>query len=130
MALLSRLWIRLVATEQDVPPVLGPWIPWALDGAEEKVCPAVKGAGVCLWPGRLALRLEGDMRRIVREDEEIRAGRRKLPRISDEHRPDGLMIPLLPRFQHVVHRHARHCDLGMIVRAQAPDAFLADRAEA
>ncbi|HKC23339.1 MAG TPA: hypothetical protein VKF32_01285, partial [Thermoanaerobaculia bacterium] len=42
---------------KDVPPALGPWVPWALDGADEKLCPAVKGAAVCLWPGRLTLTL-------------------------------------------------------------------------
>jgi hypothetical protein len=39
----------------SVPRALQDWIPWALDGAEERVCPAVGGSAVCLWPGRVRL---------------------------------------------------------------------------
>ncbi len=64
---LRRLWISflvmaapLVAAAQPISPesVPGPlkdWVAWALDGAEERRCPAVGGTAVCLWPGRLAL---------------------------------------------------------------------------
>src|SRR5262245_9108429 len=40
---------------ESVPGPLREWIPWALDGAEERRCPAVAEAAVCLWPGRLML---------------------------------------------------------------------------
>lgn len=41
--------------EQSVPDPLKKWIPWVLDGAEDRRCPVVGGAAVCLWPGRLGL---------------------------------------------------------------------------
>jgi hypothetical protein len=41
--------------EQSLPDALRKWVPWALDGAEDRLCPAVGGAAVCLWPGRLVL---------------------------------------------------------------------------
>lgn len=40
---------------EDVPAPLRPWTGWVLDGARERLCPAVDGAAVCLWPGRLSL---------------------------------------------------------------------------
>jgi hypothetical protein len=45
---------------EAVPPALRPWIPWALDGHPEHVCPVASGNAVCLWPGRLALELRED----------------------------------------------------------------------
>src|SRR5271169_3372045 len=43
--------------ERDVPPELRPWVAWVRDEVPDRVCPVVGGASVCLWPGRLALRL-------------------------------------------------------------------------
>jgi len=43
--------------ERDVPDALKSWIPWALDGAKNSVCPVAGAQAVCLWPGRLALDL-------------------------------------------------------------------------
>jgi hypothetical protein len=43
--------------KEDVPRTLRDWIPWALDGAGDRVCPAVGEKAVCLWPGRLVLTL-------------------------------------------------------------------------
>ena len=43
--------------EQDLPPALRPWAAWVRDEAPDRVCAAVGGAAVCLWPGRLDLRL-------------------------------------------------------------------------
>lgn len=40
---------------EDVPAPLRPWTGWALDGARDRLCPAVDGSAVCLWPGRLSL---------------------------------------------------------------------------
>jgi hypothetical protein len=45
--------------EEKVPSPLRPWVPWALDGADDRLCPAVEQQAVCLWPGRLALDLGG-----------------------------------------------------------------------
>src|SRR5262245_31169697 len=45
--------------ESSVPESLRKWIPWVLDGAEERLCPAVSGAAICLWPGRLGLSVDG-----------------------------------------------------------------------
>lgn len=45
--------------EGRVPGPLRDWIAWALDGAEDRLCPAVAGSASCLWPGRLALALDG-----------------------------------------------------------------------
>ena len=46
-----------------VPPELKPWIPWVLDEARDHVCPITAVAAeqhiVCVWPGRLALALDG-----------------------------------------------------------------------
>ncbi|MBL8113559.1 MAG: hypothetical protein JNK60_11780, partial [Acidobacteria bacterium] len=42
---------------EKVPQQLSPWIPWALDGHEELLCPKLGGAPRCYWPGRLALTL-------------------------------------------------------------------------
>ena len=41
----------------DVPPVLRPWIPWALHGVEQRGCPRLHGgdAASCVWMGRLQL---------------------------------------------------------------------------
>jgi hypothetical protein len=43
--------------EQDLPPGLRPWAAWVRDEVPDRACPAVNGAAVCLWPGRLDLRL-------------------------------------------------------------------------
>lgn len=45
--------------QKDVPPQLKPWVPWALDEAKDRLCPAVGESAVCLWPGRLDLVLSG-----------------------------------------------------------------------
>ena len=44
---------------EDVPGPLQPWIGWALDGGEPGCCPWISGAPECVWPGRLALAIEG-----------------------------------------------------------------------
>ena len=41
--------------EAQVPRPLRDWIPWALEGAEERRCPVVGSSATCLWPGRLRL---------------------------------------------------------------------------
>src|SRR5262245_55606551 len=43
--------------ESDLPPALRRWTAWVRDEAKGRVCPAVGGVAVCLWPGRLELRL-------------------------------------------------------------------------
>jgi len=43
--------------ERDLPPALRPWSAWIRDEIPDRVCTAVRGAAVCLWPGRLDLRL-------------------------------------------------------------------------
>jgi hypothetical protein len=43
--------------EADLPPALRPWTAWVKDEAPDRVCAAVSGTAVCLWPGRLDLRL-------------------------------------------------------------------------
>jgi len=44
---------------KDVPPELKPWVPWALEGQEQALCPlSVKGSAQCAWPARLDLVLE------------------------------------------------------------------------
>lgn len=47
-------------TEHDVPEALKPWLPWALAGWKENLCPFLYnniGARHCVWPGSLALKL-------------------------------------------------------------------------
>jgi hypothetical protein len=44
--------------DRDLPPALRPWTEWVRDEAPDRVCTAVGGSAVCLWPGRLALRLD------------------------------------------------------------------------
>jgi hypothetical protein len=46
--------------ERDLPPALRPWSAWIRDEIPDRVCTAVQGAAVCLWPGRLDLRLTGE----------------------------------------------------------------------
>ena len=46
--------------EQSIPDPLRKWVPWALDGAEDRRCPAVGDAAVCLWPGRLQLSVSAE----------------------------------------------------------------------
>ena len=46
--------------ERDLPPVLRPWSAWIHDEIPDRVCTAVQGNAVCLWPGRLDLRLAGE----------------------------------------------------------------------
>jgi hypothetical protein len=43
--------------ESDLPPALRPWAAWVRDETPDRVCTAVGGTAVCLWPGRLDLRL-------------------------------------------------------------------------
>ncbi len=45
---------------EDVPEPLRPWIDWVLRGHESETCPFLPDADehVCVWPGRLALRLD------------------------------------------------------------------------
>ena len=45
-------------SEAQVPRTLRDWIPWAIDGAEEQLCPAVGSSATCLWPGRLRLTVD------------------------------------------------------------------------
>jgi hypothetical protein len=45
--------------EQDIPPALRPWAAWVKDEVPDRVCAAVSGTAICLWPGRLNLRLSG-----------------------------------------------------------------------
>jgi hypothetical protein len=45
--------------ERDLPPELRPWVAWVRDEAPDSVCPVVRGAAACLWPGRLDLQLAG-----------------------------------------------------------------------
>jgi hypothetical protein len=45
--------------EQDLPPALRPWAAWVKDEVPDRACAVVSGAAVCLWPGRLDLRLGG-----------------------------------------------------------------------
>jgi hypothetical protein len=45
--------------EQELPPALRPWAAWVKDEAPDRACAVVSGAAVCLWPGRLDLRLSG-----------------------------------------------------------------------
>lgn len=42
---------------KELPPALRSWVPWALDGSEEKLCPAFRGSTVCAWPSRVVLTL-------------------------------------------------------------------------
>src|SRR5258708_27939976 len=44
-------------TERDLPPALRPWVAWVGDEVPDRVCPVVRGAALCLWPGRLDLQL-------------------------------------------------------------------------
>jgi hypothetical protein len=46
--------------ERDVPPALKPWSAWVREEIPDRVCTAVRGAAVCVWPGRLDLRLTGE----------------------------------------------------------------------
>ncbi|RPH69374.1 MAG: hypothetical protein EHM78_15515 [Myxococcaceae bacterium] len=41
----------------DVPPTLRPWIPWAMHGSEQRVCPRLQGSedAPCVYVGRLQL---------------------------------------------------------------------------
>jgi len=46
--------------ERDLPPVLRPWSAWIRDEIPDRVCTAVGGSTICLWPGRLDLRLAAE----------------------------------------------------------------------
>jgi hypothetical protein len=48
--------------ERDLPPALRPWSAWIRDEIPDRVCTAVQGAAVCLWPGRLDLRAWASLR--------------------------------------------------------------------
>ncbi len=45
--------------ERGLPPELQPWVAWVRDEVPNSVCPTLRGDAVCLWPGRLDLRLTG-----------------------------------------------------------------------
>lgn len=52
-------WPALASSQpfarESVPRALRDWIPWALDGSDDTLCPAVDGGAVCLWPGHVRL---------------------------------------------------------------------------
>lgn len=50
-----------VEPEAQVPEALKPWIPWVLDGEDQRGCPLAgdEGRRLCAWPGRLHLDLDG-----------------------------------------------------------------------
>lgn len=52
---------------KDVPAPLQTWVPWALDGADERLCPTVGDSTVCLWPGRLTLAVDRTEARFSQE---------------------------------------------------------------
>ncbi len=64
VALLSLLPGRAVAEPAwddrtaSVPESLRSWIPWALTGAEQELCPQVGGQRACVWPSSLRIEAE------------------------------------------------------------------------
>jgi hypothetical protein len=63
LALVPSLLVSLAAVQaqplppRDVPPSLRPWIPWAMHGNEQRVCPRLQGSedAPCVYVGRLHL---------------------------------------------------------------------------
>jgi len=108
-----RLWLSLLLmaaplvasaqaiTPESVPGPLKDWVAWALDGAEDRRCPAVGGTAVCLWPGRLALEASNSGGRFVLDvyadrvlDAPLPGGERRWPL---DVRLDGQPVAVLPR---------------------------------
>ncbi len=46
-------------SRESLPPELRPWVPWVLDAVPGLGCPRVQGRPVCVWPGRLRVRVPG-----------------------------------------------------------------------
>lgn len=67
---LLGVWLSTVAVAEplsrapDAPPALPQalqdWVPWVLDGHTDLGCPVAGEARVCVWPGPLALVVQGD----------------------------------------------------------------------
>jgi len=96
---------------RDVPAPLQTWIPWALDGAEESLCPVAGEGRVCLWPGRLLLELDAAGGRFAQDftadrplfapipggerqwPQDVRLDGQPAPVVEDDERPSVLLTP-------------------------------------
>ena len=87
--------------ERDLPPALRPWSAWIRDEIPDRVCTAVQGTAVCLWPGRLDLRLTGEGGTFTLEAYADRALDLRLPgdtqRWPQDVRMDGRLAVVIER---------------------------------
>ncbi len=85
----------------DLPRALQDWAAWALDGADERVCPVVGEQAVCLWPGRVRLEAGATGARFTLEAHAERALDLALPggarRWPEDVRLDGQPAVVLAR---------------------------------
>ena len=115
--------------EKDVPPALRGWVPWALDEARDRVCPAVGDEAVCLWPGRVALGLGASGGTFVLEAWADRPLFLPLPGDGrswpQEVRLDGVAAPVVPRDgRPAVYLSAgRHRIEGRLLWSSLPDSL-------
>ena len=117
------LWLSLVAAfpawadpldPKDVPTPLKTWVPWALHGAEEQICPRLTGDAegrACAWPARLSLEVNARGGRFRLEVElfarnavqlpgdaehwplDVRDARGPVPVVAEGGRPEVLLGP-------------------------------------
>ena len=115
--------------EKDVPPALRGWVPWALDGARDRVCPVVGSAAVCLWPGRIALKLGATGGTFAAEAWAERPLFLPLPGDAkvwpQEVRLDGKPVPVVPRDERpaVLLPAGRHRVDGRLLWSSLPDSL-------
>src|SRR5688572_2148091 len=99
-------WTRL-SIAQDLPPELAGWQSWVLDGRSEVACPFIEGGGptfshrVCVWPGVLELRVDGDGLQFTQRVRIYAKGWLALPGDDDSWPQDvtanGTRVPVLLR---------------------------------
>src|SRR5262245_3961960 len=115
MRLLSAavLWLGLCCTgvafaaDESIPPPLDGWQTWVLEGHEHVGCPYVDGEDsgsasgrVCVWPGTLDLRIDGNVARFSQRVRLYTRGWLPLPGDAEswpqDVTVDGARLPVLP----------------------------------
>lgn len=116
-------------TADEVPPLLRPWVDWALDGETKHRCAFDAQGPVCDFPGDLAIAIAGGVARFSVQIESLAGGIFELPgslkRWPEEVKVDGRPAAVLPRGERPTIRLSpgRHLVEGRIVFREAPESL-------